>query len=559
MKIRSFRQKILLALVGTVAILTTLTLLVMSFFIRGEIMRKTEADLAKTRAAFREQQLQHLNMLRELGSRLAGSQRLAAAVEEGDADVVAGVLDNEQEISRLRGRTFVAITDRAGNALARGWSGQLTTQSTTTTAEQEFIARNQAGAGAGQYLVSDDQILEAFCLAMHVGDQRLGTIIVAFPVTDETAAELAVATHDVEVGFLLGDRIVASTLPTPARAEAERRLQYRGQKEHVALQLDGAPYAAFVTRLTPEGAPAFQVILVSQRSLQRLLASLRNGALACGAMTLAACVWISAGLARGISAPVAELESGTRQIRAGNLAVRITPRTADELGRLAEAFNEMTEGLQLKEKYRGVLDKVVSPEVGEELLSGKIELGGELRSVTVLFSDIRGFTALTEGMKPRDVLEMLNRHMTAMTEIIRRHSGIVDKFAGDEIIAVFGAPKSNPNDARAALRAATEMRDAQRQMNRAGAFKSLEIGLGINTGEVVAGNMGSDKQISYTVLGATVNLAARLCQSAGPMQILASETSIAAASAGFVTNALEPIAVKGFSKPIQVFEVIHAT
>src|SRR6185503_20167680 len=105
---------------------------------------------------------------------------------------------------------------------------------------------------------------------------------------------------------------------------------------------------------------------------------------------------------------------------------RVKPRTADEIGRLGEAFNEMAAGLQLKERYRGVLDKVVSPEVAEELLGGKIALGGELRSVTVLFSDIRGFTALTESMRPHDVLDMLNRHMTVMTGIVRRHSGIVD-------------------------------------------------------------------------------------------------------------------------------------
>src|SRR6185503_18741877 len=144
---------------------------------------------------------------------------------------------------------------------------------------------------------------------------------------------------------------------------------------------------------------------------------------------------------------------------------RVKPRTADEIGRLGEAFNEMAEGLQLKEKYRGVLDKVVSPEVAEELLSGKIDLGGELRSVTVLFCDIRGFTKMTEGMKPHDVLDLLNRHMTAMTEIVRRHGGIVDKFVGDELMAVFGAPKSTVNDACAAVRAANEMRVARTQLN----------------------------------------------------------------------------------------------
>jgi class 3 adenylate cyclase len=538
MKIRSFRQKILLALVATVASLTMLTLAVMSFYIRSEILRKTRADLVKAREVFAQQQRQRLAMLQELGSRLTQSRRLSAAVEEADPEVVAGVVQNEQEISRLGRPTFVAVADRSGRVLVHGWDGKL-----TIPAEETSIARNEAG----HYRIVAGQILEGFAMPLQTGEDNVGNILLAFPVTDRTAAELAAASlHEVEAGFLLDGRVVASTLPAAEREELERQVTAREQQQ---LRLGNVPYTAFVMPLVAGGRAA-QVVLISQQSLQRLLTSLRNGALICGVIALLICVWISTRVSHGISAPVAELEHATRQIRAGNFTVRAAPRTDDELGRLADAFNEMAAGLELKEKYRGVLDKVVSPQVGEELLRGKIELGGELRSVTVLFSDIRGFTAMTEGMQPRHVLELLNRHMTAMTEIIRRHGGIVDKFVGDEIMAVFGAPQPHPNHARAALSAALEMRQAQRK-----SADGFAIGLGVNTGEALAGNMGSDKQMSYTVLGATVNLAARLCKSAQPMQILVSDAVIAGAGPGVRARSLEPMSVKGFTKPVEVFEL----
>ncbi len=559
MKLRSFRQKILWALVGTVAVLTAVELLLFTSFIRRNIQHKTEAEIQTARAIFRVQQRQRFEKLQEICSRLVSSRRLAAALEEGDAEVLLGVLQNEQEISRLE-HTLLAVADSNGKILARLAGSDLAAQPPGgATSEQEFLERG-AGGQRG-YFLGEGRIFEALTQPLRTEGDPLGSIIVAFVVDDTTARELALALgyddkaspdrlQEVEVGFLTGGKLVASTLPAGKRAEFERLL---GQN---SFSVDGVPYVAFTTPLADRRTDAHQVVMLSQLEWQELIRNLWVGALVCNAFVLVLCFLVSSRLARGISAPVSELEAGAREIRQGNLGVRVTPRTHDEIGRLAEAFNDMVAGLQLKEKYRGVLDKVVSPEVAEELLSGKIDLGGELRSVTVLFCDIRGFTPLTQGMAPHAVLAMLNHHMTAMTEIVRRHGGIVDKFVGDELMAVFGAPKSSGQDALAAVRAACEMIAKREMLNKAPtAERRFEIGIGLNTGEVVAGNMGSDKQLSYTVLGKTVNLASRLCGAALPGQILASAATIEAAGAAATATALDPIAVKGFSTRIDVFEV----
>jgi len=552
-KLRSFQLKLLLVLVGTVALLTGLTLLIVTNTIRYQIIRKTAADVLAADRTFQRQQALRFLKLDDICSRLAGSRRLAAALEEGDPEVLSGVAQNEQEISKLS-HTLLVIADKSGKTLVPAGD----------TAAEKLVASailNQSDWRTG-FFVRGDQLFEGVCRPLRTGNERLGYVVVAFPLGDSTATKLAQAlgsdsmpgnTPLVHVGFLVNERIVASTLRRPSRGRVESVLRQRPEGEFVDVEIDDTPYVAFASQA---GWGVARVLLFSQEPLRDLLAELRFTAILIGAVAMVICLGVTTRLAKGIARPVAELENGARQIRQGNLAVRVEPRTSDEIGRLAEAFNEMAEGLQLKEKYRGVLDKVVSPEVAEELLRGKIDLGGQLRTVTVLFCDIRGFTRLTEGMAPHDVLDLLNRHMTAMTEIVRQHGGIVDKFAGDEIMAVFGAPKPGPNDALAAIRAAQAMMAARQRLNAAAPHeRQLDIGIGINTGEAVAGNMGSDKQLSYTVLGKTVNLASRLCKSARPGQVLASASTMRAAGTGVTASSLEAIAVKGFSDAIDVFEI----
>ncbi len=211
---------------------------------------------------------------------------------------------------------------------------------------------------------------------------------------------------------------------------------------------------------------------------------------------------------------------------------------------------------------RARFQRLLSPAIAELVVSGKVEVkqGGEPRVTTMLFTDIRGFTSRSEEMRAEDIVAMLNDYFERMVEIVFRFEGTLDKFVGDEIMALFGAPVSSTNDPVRAVQCALAMLEELRRFNQereARGLPSFEIGVGINTGEVVAGYIGSSKAMQYTVIGAPVNLAARLCSAAKGMQILLSEDTLGMVSEFFDVRELEPISPKGIAQPVRVFEVLR--
>ncbi len=215
---------------------------------------------------------------------------------------------------------------------------------------------------------------------------------------------------------------------------------------------------------------------------------------------------------------------------------------------------------QEKKVIRTMFQRYVSSQVVDSLLQHPeaIKLGGEKRYLTVFFSDIRGFTSMSENLQPEEVVQILNEYLTKMIEIIFKYNGTLDKFMGDAIMAIWGAPTGQEKHAEFALRAAVGMRESLEQLQkkwRAEGKKSIAVGMGINTGNVVVGNMGSEQFADYTVIGDDVNLAARLEQNAGPGQILISEATYNIVKDIVVAKKLQPLKVKGKEKPLNVYEV----
>ncbi len=188
-------------------------------------------------------------------------------------------------------------------------------------------------------------------------------------------------------------------------------------------------------------------------------------------------------------------------------------KTGDELEALASGFNTMVDGLKERDKLRTTFGKYMTASVMEHLMAGKVALGGESLEVTILFTDIRSFTTLSEKMDPQQLVGLLNEYFTEMVGIVMEMDGVVDKYIGDAIMAVFGAPVPKPEDAVNAVRAAVHMRRALQHLNNRLAERGippLRTGIGIHTGPVVAGNIGSERRMEYTVIGDAVNLASRL-------------------------------------------------
>ena len=209
---------------------------------------------------------------------------------------------------------------------------------------------------------------------------------------------------------------------------------------------------------------------------------------------------------------------------------------------------------------RQAFERFLPPSVVEIIIANpsEIHLGGENQVVTILFSDIRGFTRMSEHMEPHAVVELLNEYFSEMTDLISESGGTLDKYLGDGIMAVYGAPFPKPDDALRATKTAIEMQRALAALNRdwqARGQQALRMGVGVNTGPVTAGNIGSAKRMDYTVIGDAVNLASRLCSNAAGGQILVSESTYSLLDLSITSQRLEPILVKGKETPVELHEI----
>lgn len=259
--------------------------------------------------------------------------------------------------------------------------------------------------------------------------------------------------------------------------------------------------------------------------------------------------------------PLRLLVAASRKISKGDFHVRLTPRSRDEIGELSLAFNDMAAGLEERERVKATFNKFHNKEIAEKLLSGDVRLGGERREAVIFFSDIRGFTSLSESMQPEQVVEMLNEYMTIMVAIIRKHSGIVDKYVGDAIMALWGVPLDNPSACAQAVSACLEMRQELHALNERRIARQqppLKIGMGLNCGEVIAGNIGSEEKMEYTVIGDSVNLASRIESMTKEFgtDLLIADTVRDKVAQTFIFEKCESVHVKGKSKAIETFKVL---
>lgn len=388
-----------------------------------------------------------------------------------------------------------------------------------------------------------------------------GWIVAGFLADDQLAESFRDMTG-VEVSFSAPFRaglpLVASSLGPGLRTAVQDALGGAGEVSGLFdLPAGGDTWVSVWVQL-PGGGAARGLL---QRSLSRELAPFHRLEATLRWLTVAALL-VSAGLATwlasGISRPVAELSEGVRRIGEGRYDEPVVVRARDEMGQLAAAFNGMARGLQERDRVRDLLGKNVSPEVAAELLRRPAALGGEEKDVTIMFTDVRGFTGLSEACDPADLLATLNEYFTVLTRVIESHGGIVDKYIGDAVMAVFGAPVETPGHARSAVDCAAGIRRVLREFNtsRSAAGKPrLETGMGLASGRVVAGNMGSVSRYNYTVIGDTVNLASRLQDETKTFKV---DCVIAAGTAercgcGDRLRALGDVTVRGKSESVGVF------
>lgn len=259
--------------------------------------------------------------------------------------------------------------------------------------------------------------------------------------------------------------------------------------------------------------------------------------------------------------PINALVEGVRNIGEGNYDVEIKSNTNDELGLLTDVFNGTAKSLKEKELLKGAFSTYVSPEVMQQVLKDpkKLALGGKKVKATMLFTDIRGFTAMSENLDPEQTVAVINQYLTIQTEKVLKWKGMLDKFIGDSVMAVYGVPVEADDDSYRAVRTAMDIRDSVLRLNeiRAKAQKIIVgIGIGVNTGVVVSGNMGSPQKMDYTVIGDDVNLASRLEANAPAGKIYVSESTYDETKDRINYAGLGTIMVKGKKEPVKIFEPV---
>ena len=224
--------------------------------------------------------------------------------------------------------------------------------------------------------------------------------------------------------------------------------------------------------------------------------------------------------------------------------------------------SQFAERIRREMVVRSNFERYFAPQLAQRIASSgeAAKLGGDKRTVVVLFSDIRGFTALSETMRPDDMATLLTEYFTEMVDCVFRHDGTLDKFIGDAVMAQWGAPIGTMDDADKAMAAAIEMMGELDKLNakwESEGRPALAIGIGINQGEAFAGNIGSERRLEYTVIGDTVNTASRLCSAAGPGEILISDEMRKALSKKPKLKEMPPMELKNKTQPVKVYKVIH--
>ena len=266
-------------------------------------------------------------------------------------------------------------------------------------------------------------------------------------------------------------------------------------------------------------------------------------------------------LAKSIILPLKEIQKTVRAVENKNLDLMVPVRSNDELGDVAQGVNAMVAGLKSGEEARDSLGRYMCKEIREQVLARAPELSGEMRRVTLLFSDLRNFTGMVESRHPKEVVEIINDYFNEMTQAVREHKGLILQYVGDEIEAVFGAPVGYEEHPEMAVQAALSMRERLKKLNaklEKRGLPRLAHGIGIHSGAVLAGNIGSEERMSYALVGDTVNTASRIegLTKVHETDIIVSQTTLSLLTGQYRTEQMPPVRVKGKQQEIIVYKLI---
>jgi class 3 adenylate cyclase len=394
---------------------------------------------------------------------------------------------------------------------------------------------------------------------IYAGKSIIGTTTLGAKFTQLDAQELKGSTT-IDISVFLKNSLVASTADssnpikpdvfyTSNKSRIDSVLATLVATEPFETAINESDVFAFVSPLGT-GEPAYYAATVPKSDELKVLSVIQKNILLSALVSLAITLVLARVLGRLLSQPVLTLVEAMTKVREGNLTISLKPTTKDEIGLLTETFNRMTNGL----RERMQLMKYVGSHTMEMIQksSGSTALlGGSRQELAVLFSDIRGFTAFSENHSPEDVVRMLNHYLGFQAELVTQHDGSIDKFVGDEMVALF----TGSDAVHRAVQCAIDIQ-ARIAKEHTTDVSKIDVGIGINYGSVILGNMGATERMDYTVIGAVVNLGARLCSAAERGQILIPKSILEQASPSFRVGTIKRMSFKGISNELEIAEVL---
>ena len=556
MQFQSFRSRLVAVFLGLFVVIQATGYAVVAAFVRSTARQHVEDELRLASTLFARQLDDRTRQLVAATRLLSGDFALKTAVATADHATTASVLDNHRQrvdadiliLASLDG-AVVADTQRPARHGAPFPAPRL-------------LEEAEAGR-QGSDVVAIDGRLYRLTVVPLMAPEPIAWLAAGFAIDDRIAADLA-RLSGLQVSFVAHEggqaAVQASTLAAADREALARQLP-SGRKAGV-LELDGGEH---LLRIEPVGP---NVVVVLQRPLAQALAPYDRLLLILLVVAVAGVLLALLGatlVARRVSRPVLTLAQGARRVAAGDFTTSVAIRQRDELGELASTFNEMVGGLRERERVRDELERTArlkrffSPPLADALSAGDESLlTSHRREITVVFCDLRGFTAFAEAADAEEVMRLLREYHEAVGPLVFRYEGTLERFTGDGLMVFFNDPVPCPDPAARAVRMAVAMRDAVASLLQTWRRRGhlLGFGAGIAMGYATIGRIGFEGRFDYAAIGTVTNLSARLCQEARDGQILVSQQVYVEIESLVEAKAVGPLALRGFAKPVPVYDVL---